>query len=78
MAASGARALPLWMQRHADGRYSLRIEPAWPGWPTGDARADAARYMAELEAVVRRAPSQYLWVHRRFKTRPPGEPGLYA
>ena len=78
MEASGAPALPLWMQRHADGRYSLRIEPAWPGWPTGDARADAARYMAELEAVVRRAPSQYLWVHRRFKTRPPGEPGLYA
>ena len=78
MEASGAPALPLWMQRHADGRYSLRIEPAWPGWPTGDARADAARYMAELEAVVRRAPSQYLWVHRRFKTRPPGEPGFYA
>ena len=78
MEASGAPALPLWMQRHADGRYSLRIEPAWQGWPTGDARADAARYMAELEAVVRRAPSQYLWVHRRFKTRPPGEPGLYA
>ena len=78
MEASGAPALPLWMQRHADGRYSLRIEPAWQGWPTGDARADAARYMAELEAVVRRAPSQYLWVHRRFKTRPPGEPGFYA
>ena len=78
MQASGALALPLWMQRNGDGRYSLRIEPPWRDWPTGEARADAARYMAELEAVVRRAPSQYLWVHRRFKTRPPGEPGLYA
>ena len=33
--------------------------------------------MAELEAVVRQHPEQYLWVHRRFKTRPPGEPDLY-
>jgi KDO2-lipid IV(A) lauroyltransferase len=78
MQASGAAALPLWMQREADGRYRLRIEPQWRGWPTGEAAADAARYMAELEAVVRRHPAQYLWVHRRFKTRPPGEPGLYA
>jgi KDO2-lipid IV(A) lauroyltransferase len=75
--ASGAVALPFWMQRGRDGRYLLRIEPSWPGWPTGDPAADAARYMAELETVVRREPAQYLWVHRRFKTRPPGEPGLY-
>jgi KDO2-lipid IV(A) lauroyltransferase len=34
--------------------------------------------MAELERVVRRHPEQYLWVHRRFKTRPPGEPDLYT
>lgn len=78
MAASGAVALPTWMQRQPDGRYHLRIEPQWTGWPRGDPAADAARYMAELEAVVRQAPSQYLWVHRRFKTRPPGEPSLYA
>jgi len=78
LAQSGAVALPTWMRRGADGRYRLRIEPQWEGWPTGDPRADAARYMAELERVVDEAPSQYLWVHRRFKTRPPGEPGLYA
>jgi KDO2-lipid IV(A) lauroyltransferase len=34
--------------------------------------------MAELEKVVRRNPEQYLWVHRRFKTRPPGEQGFYS
>lgn len=78
MRESGTAALPLWMQRQADGRYLLRIEPQWRDWPTGDPQADAARYMAELETVVRRQPSQYLWVHRRFKTRPPGEPDLYA
>jgi KDO2-lipid IV(A) lauroyltransferase len=38
---------------------------------------DAARYMAGLERAVREAPDQYLWVHRRFKTRPPGEPPVY-
>lgn len=78
LAESGAVALPVWMRRSPDGHYHLRIEPQWSGWPSGDATADAARYMAELEAAVREAPSQYLWVHRRFKTRPPGEPGLYA
>ena len=78
LAQSGAVALPMWMQRRPDGRYRLRIEPQWEGWPTGDPAADAARYMAELERVVGEAPSQYLWVHRRFKTRPPGEPDLYA
>ena len=78
MHASGAAALPLWLHRGRDGRYRLTIEPQWRGWPQGDASADAARYMAELEAVVRREPAQYLWVHRRFKTRPPGEPDLYA
>lgn len=78
MQAGGAAALPVWMHRAADGRYVLRVEPPWRDWPTRDPAADAARYMAELEAVVRRHPAQYLWVHRRFKTRPPGEPGLYA
>lgn len=72
-----AVVLPFWFHRDAAGRYQLRVEPTWDGWPTGDPVRDAARYMAELEAVVRRHPEQYLWVHRRFKTRPPGEPGLY-
>jgi KDO2-lipid IV(A) lauroyltransferase len=74
---AGAVALPTWLQRGVDGRYRLEIGPQWAGWPSGDPTADAARYMAELEAVVRRHPEQYLWVHRRFKTRPPGEPPLY-
>jgi len=74
---AGAVTLPFWSRRDADGRYQLTIGPAWPGWPSGDAEADAARYMTELEIAVRQAPEQYLWVHRRFKTRPAGEPSLY-
>lgn len=73
-----AVVLPYWFWREADGRYALRIDPPWDGWPSGDAARDAARYMAELEAAVRRHPAQYLWVHRRFKTRPAGEPSLYG
>jgi KDO2-lipid IV(A) lauroyltransferase len=69
--------LPFWFHRGEDGRYRLRIEPQWSGWPSGDPATDAARYMSELETVVRQHPDQYLWVHRRFKTRPPGETDVY-
>jgi KDO2-lipid IV(A) lauroyltransferase len=69
--------LPFWYRREADGRYRIRIEAGWPGWPSGDPVEDAARYMRELEAVVRECPGQYLWAHRRFKTRPPGAPPVY-
>ena len=79
LAARGnAVVLPFWFHRKQDGRYCLRVEPQWEGWPSDDPAADAARYMAELEKVVRRNPEQYLWVHRRFKTRPPGEKGFYS
>ncbi len=73
-----ASVLAYWFQREQDGRYRLWIEPPTPDWPSGDALADAAGYMSRLERVVRRHPEQYLWVHRRFKTRPPGEPDLYT
>lgn len=75
---AGASMVPWWTRRDDDGRYHVRIGPPWDGWPTGDPVADAARYMAELESIVREAPEQYLWVHKRFKTRPPGEPSLYG
>ena len=69
--------LPFWYRRGDDGRYRIRIEAGWPSWPSDDPVEDAARYMRELEAVVRECPEQYLWAHRRFKTRPPGEPPVY-
>ena len=57
--------------------YRVRYEEPWTDFPTEDAVADAARMNRWIEGEVRRNPAQYLWVHRRFKTRPPGEPSLY-
>ncbi len=52
------------------------MEP-WTDWPSDDPVADAARMNRFIETQIHRCPAQYLWVHRRFKTRPPGEPSLY-
>jgi Kdo2-lipid IVA lauroyltransferase/acyltransferase len=57
--------------------YVLRFFPAWEDYPSGDAAADARRMNAFIEERVREMPEQYFWLHKRFKTRPPGEPGIY-
>ena len=72
-----ALVLPFFFYRDGDGRYCLRVAPTWPGWMDASPEQAAAIYMRELEAIVRQHPEQYLWVHRRFKTRPPGEPAIY-
>jgi KDO2-lipid IV(A) lauroyltransferase len=62
-------------------KYRLRFQPAVELVRTGDEAADirenTARFMRVVEDYVRRHPDQWLWVHRRWKTRPPGEPPLY-
>lgn len=57
--------------------WEVAFHPALEDFPGDDDVADAARINAIIEAAVRRHPEQYLWAHRRFKTRPPGEPGFY-
>ncbi len=57
--------------------YKVRFLPPWQDWPSDDAVADTARMNAWIESEIRRNPAQYLWVHKRFKTRPPGEPPIY-
>jgi len=57
--------------------YRVQFLPAWTDWPSGDPLADTQRLNAWIESAIRANPSQYLWVHKRFKTRPKGEPDLY-
>jgi Kdo2-lipid IVA lauroyltransferase/acyltransferase len=57
--------------------YRVRFMPAWTEFPTDDALADTAAMNRWIEAQIRAKPAQYLWVHKRFKTRPSGEPALY-
>ena len=77
-ALSGAAVVPYFPRRLAGtAGYEVVILPALEHFPGGDVTADTRRINELLEHYVRRAPDQYLWVHRRFKTRPPGSPSLY-
>lgn len=57
--------------------YVMELGAPWQGFPTDDVEADTRRMNAFIEEQVRRMPEQYYWVHRRFKTRPPGQPKIY-
>jgi len=74
--ATGAAVMPCvtrWMGDH----YVTRFYPAWENYPTDDVIADTRFMNAFLEDRVREMPEQYFWLHRRFATRPEGEPELY-
>jgi KDO2-lipid IV(A) lauroyltransferase len=58
--------------------YRVRFLEPLSGFPSDDPYADTVRMNQWIEQEVRRLPEQYLWVHKRFKTRPPGEPSLYG
>jgi KDO2-lipid IV(A) lauroyltransferase len=62
-------------------KYRLRFDPAVElertGNPEADVVANTQKFTSVIEDYVRRYPEQWLWVHRRWKTRPEGEPGLY-
>ena len=63
----------LW--RPEERRYVLRFYPPVP--VTGDTVRDTQAVQSVLETVIRAYPDQWLWIHRRWKTRPPGAPSLY-
>ena len=73
-----ALVVPFTQERLADGSgYRLVIHPPLEDFPGESEEADCLRINQWVEEAVSALPEQYLWAHRRFKTRPDGEPGLY-
>ncbi len=76
---TGCAVVPFLPLRLDDGRgYVLRVLPALDDFPSGDVLRDTARINRLLEEHVRRVPDQYLWIHRRFKDRPPDGAEVYS
>jgi KDO2-lipid IV(A) lauroyltransferase len=75
---TGCRVIPMFPRYDArSGQYVVTFRPPLDDFPSGDIVKDLARINAMLEEQVRAAPEQYWWIHRRFKTRPDGEPPFY-
>ncbi len=75
---AGASVVPCVTRMLPDGEgYEVACYAAWEDFPTEDAAADTRRMNAFIEERVKEMPEQYLWTHKRFKTRPPGERRWY-
>lgn len=75
-----AVAIPLYFYRDGDisnPQYHVLIEPALDNFPSEDEVSDAVRTNKIIENQLRIAPTQYMWFHRRFKTRPQGYDKIY-
>jgi KDO2-lipid IV(A) lauroyltransferase len=72
----GAQVVPVVTRLTAEG-YDIEVGQPWGDFPSDDALADTVRMNEWLAQYIRLEPSQYYWVHKRFKTRPEGEPGVY-
>lgn len=71
-----AQVVPMLTRMTPQG-YTIEVLPAWTDFPSVDATQDTVRMNAELAQWVSTMPSQYYWVHKRFKTRPEGQASLY-
>ncbi|MFH1045296.1 MAG: lipid A biosynthesis acyltransferase, partial [Pseudomonadota bacterium] len=75
---AGARVLPCITRLLPGGEgYAVRFLPVWENYPGASIEADTRRMNVFIEEQVRQMPEQYLWVHKRFKTRPAGEAPWY-
>lgn len=72
-----AVVLPLGLRRDLNGEYIIEIHEPLKDFPTGDDIVDATRVNQTLEMMIRKSPTQYMWIHRRFKTHPQGKNYLY-
>lgn len=74
--STGAAIVPIEVILEGDV-WVIRLEPAWENFPGDSAEADTRRMNAYLEEKILKAPEQYWWTHRRFRTRPEGESPVY-
>jgi KDO2-lipid IV(A) lauroyltransferase len=75
---TGATIVPCITRLKSDGKtYQTRLYPPWEDYPGASIEEDTRRMNAFLEQRILEAPEQYLWAHKRFKTRPPGEESFY-
>ena len=74
---AGAQVMMAVTEMTDDG-YLLHFEPPWKDFPGQSVEADTQRMNHEIERWVSKMPDQYMWTHRRFKTRPPGLPSVYG
>ncbi len=72
----GVKVQPSWTIRDEDGYHLYVLDPL-ENFPADDEITDIARINTVIENMIKMAPEQYLWMHRRFKTRPEGEPSRY-
>lgn len=73
-----AKVIPFTQTRLKGGKgYKVNVFAPLEDFPTNDDHVDATRVNQFIESQVSENPEQYMWVHRRFKTRPPGEPDVY-
>jgi len=77
-AATGAKIIPM-VATFLPGYRGWKVSfyPAWEDYPGGDVVAATRRMNAFIEERILEAPAEYFWAHKRFKTRPPGTPGVY-
>jgi KDO2-lipid IV(A) lauroyltransferase len=73
---SRAKVVPLLSRMTKDG-YDIEVMPAWQDFPTADSVADTALMNLRLQSYIDSMPTQYYWVHKRFKDRPDGETPPY-
>ena len=73
---TGARVVACVTRQVADG-YEVEVSPPWENFPGESVEADTAFVNRFIESQVLRMPEQYFWLHKRFKTRPPGEQRFY-
>ena len=71
-----AKVVPV-ISRMTSSGYEVQVMPSWSGFPSDDLVSDTAQMNLQLQSYIDTMPDQYFWVHKRFKDRPPGVPGVY-